>query len=140
MENKESAVEIKIDEKFLKFVANKTKEWIELVQEDIDTMLNENEDIFFDGDFDSLSDIFFENDNQESQMSEIAEEFNQNHTFRPVTNNPVQPDKQRNLEEFLSFQNNHLKKVGELVKGMKEERESKNLELITNPMIDKVFI
>lgn len=70
----------------------------------------------------------------------IAEEFNQNHTFRPVTNNPVQADKQRNLEEFLSFQNNHLKKVGELVKGMKEERESKNLELITNPMIDKVFI
>ena len=58
-------------------------------------------------------------------------------TFRPVTNNPVNPETKRPLEEFLTFQTNHLKKVQDNVKSLKDERESKQIESLTAPAIDK---
>jgi hypothetical protein len=60
-------------------------------------------------------------------------------TFRPVTNNPVNSETKRPLEEFLTFQSNHLKKVQEAVKGMKEEGENKKIEEFKPPTIDKVI-
>jgi hypothetical protein len=60
-------------------------------------------------------------------------------TFHPSTNNPTNQTNQRPFEEFLNFQKNHLKKVTESVKALKEEKENKKLESYRSPVIDKVI-
>jgi hypothetical protein len=61
-------------------------------------------------------------------------------TFHPSTNNPTNQTNQRPFEEFLNFQKNHLKKVNESVKTLKEEKENKKLQAYRSPAINKVII
>lgn len=60
-------------------------------------------------------------------------------TFHPSTNNPSNLTNQRPFEEFLNFQKNHLKKINETVKALKEEKENKKLDAYKPPNIDKVI-
>lgn len=59
-------------------------------------------------------------------------------TFQPSTNNPTNQGNQRPFDEFLNFQKNHLKKVNESVKALKEEKDNKKLEAFKSPVLNKV--
>ena len=66
----------------------------------------------------------------------MNEDFTQSHPFCPKTN---VHDKTHigDLNEFLNGQYNHLKKVDENIRNMKEETEKKVI-MPTNPKIDDV--
>lgn len=67
----------------------------------------------------------------------LNDDFNQNHPFCPKTN---VHDKSHlgDLNEFLNSQYNHLKKVDENIKNLKEETDKK-IVLPTKPKIDEVL-
>ncbi len=70
-------------------------------------------------------------------QEKLNDDFNQNHPFCPKTN-VLNKSNLGDLNEFLNSQYNHLKKVDENIKNLKEETEKK-IVLPTNPKIDEVL-
>jgi len=75
-------------------------------------------------------------------QSKLDEEYYKNNTFRPITNNPVNQESIRNLQDFMLAQNNHLKKVKDSIETKTKEKESKEIPVLQPKILEnsvKIF-
>ena len=73
----------------------------------------------------------------EKIVNQVNEEYNQKHPFAPSVN-PSTTENKRNLNQFLEDQKNHLQKVQEKIKSLKEkEIEREDKDKVSKPKIDK---
>ena len=73
----------------------------------------------------------------EKILNQVNEEYNPKHPFAPSVN-PSTTENKRNLNQFLEDQKNHLQKVQEKIKSLKEkEIEREDKDKVSKPKIDK---
>jgi len=75
-------------------------------------------------------------------QSKLDEDYYKKNTFRPITNNPVNQENIRNLQEFMLAQNNHLKKVKDSIETKTKEKEAKEIPVLQPKILEnsvKIF-